>query len=103
MKYYAYLSGPDGCDYTVGCNIKLQKLNATSMIEAEAEVSEIYRTLNPEYGIDNVGIFEVNDFVPVDVSALNAEMEQAKKAKEEADALARDRAKFEELRKRFGE
>lgn len=103
MKYYAYLSGPDGCDYTVGCNIKLQKLNATTMIEAEAEVKEIYRTLNPEYDINNVGIFEVHDYVSIDVSAINAEIELSEKEKEAAEQLARDRAKYEELKKKFKE
>lgn len=102
MKYYAYFSGPGGCDYTIGCNISFQELKATSMAEAEVEAKEIYKG-GSEYGINNVKIFVVQDIVSIDVSALNAEIEQAEKEKEAAEILARDRAKFEELKKRFGE
>lgn len=103
MKYFAFFSGPEGCDYTVGCNTKLQELKANSKAEAEVEVKEIYRKMNPDYGIDVVVLFEVFSETLMDVSAIDAEIEQAKKEKEAADQLARDRAKFEELKRRFGE
>lgn len=102
MKYYAYFSGPGGCDYTIGCNISFQPLKATSLAEAEIETKEIYIG-GSEYGIDNVKIFVVQDIVSIDVSAIDAEMERAEKEKEAAEQQARDRAKYEELKKRFGE
>lgn len=107
MKYILVLRQDGGCDYTIGCGIKLVDLKSESQddarVEAVAEIGDDWKA-DHEYAIQRATLLEVStgfDLAP----SLDAAKEQRKAAaSERARALEaeREEQEFERLRRKLG-
>jgi len=105
MIYYAHLDqGGEGCDYTIGCGHKLQKLKATSLdaarTEVEALIDEDYSSEMTE--VAHVKILEVATVLELDVAARYQAIKEKRLAAEEARRLKSEREEFYRLKQKFG-
>jgi len=72
MIYYALLKGAEeGCDYTIGCNLTYNKLQADNLKDAKKELNEIIDDLggiNREDGWEEIILLEctkeINKIIP---------------------------------------
>lgn len=99
--FYAYYTGPGGCDYTIGCNNSLQKLKAIHKHDAEKEILEEYSHMG-EYGIDNIQLLEVKSVEDIDLSEIDRRLAEEKRQAEIRRVEAEERAQYEKLHAKFG-
>lgn len=99
--FYAYYTGPGGCDYTIGCNNSLQKLGATNKHDAEKEIQEAYSHMG-EYGIDNVQLLEVKSVLDIDLTAIDLKNAEERRHKEIKRVEAEERAQYDKLHAKYG-
>lgn len=108
-KFYLHCKqAGEGCDYMIGCGQKLSALRAQTL---EAAVHEAIEVIVEDGGLgdehwnervlDEALIFAAPAHT-VDLSALRAEAGAAAEAKARDVELARERAEFERLSKKFG-
>jgi len=110
MKHIVIVYGCGiGCDYGVGCNIAIHKLNAETMDEAIAEVSNYEGDegdICTYYGDGNVanceiiGISNSVDFLEIHDNAQRKIDETCNREEEEEIVVSR-KALYEELKKEF--
>jgi len=102
--FYVYYEGRGyGCDYTIGCNLRVEVINAESAEEVWAQVKEEVEE-SPTYAeerIESVTVIEAAGVTKLDIEDLTRDIreqqEQDKKAKKEAE----ERAEYERLKKKF--
>lgn len=97
MKYYLIERQSGGCDYTIGCGIRVTQLLANSLEEAkEKAAKEIgsYWKGGSEHSIESAELLEVSE--SVDLAGFLDQKKAEMKAKERAVALAKQRQKDEE-------
>ena len=94
MSYIVKLIQSGGCDYTIGCGVKVKSLSAKSMAEAKTEVAELIAEEHdsPETRINNARIYEVTLAEGLDVQKIYIQIAaremEAKLAEKEAQELA---------------
>lgn len=100
--FYAYTEGRgEGCDYTIGCNLCVERLNATTMEAAIAEaVGDTWSTYDDER-VARVTVLRVTE--EVDCGERIAALRAARVAGEQGEALAAKRAQLERLKREMGE
>ena len=101
-RLYAYYKGRgEGCDYTIGCNLKVERLKATTV---EAAITEAIGKDWSEYDderIEKITILRVTEEIDCAdrIAQLRAQREEAKKARD----VASKRAQLERLKQELGE
>lgn len=106
MKTYkAYLAqAGEGCDYTIGCGLRVIDINAASLDEAKIklieEIKENYS--QEERQVDKVELYEIESITNIDVSELYNLIKQERNAKEQAYKEERERQEFLRLQAKFG-
>ena len=103
MSFWAIYEGQgEGCDYTIGCNMSFERLDAATLIEAKTEALEAYTdTGGREDRYERITVLEV-----VGEHDLAAEMRAmvADRQREAADReKAAKRVQLEKLRRELGE
>ena len=105
-SYVAVLTQEGGCDYTIGCGVKVKKLRATSLEAAMAEVESIiendYGTGPGHHRIDGVTLYETTARSTVNIQAVYAQISAKQKAEEDAEKEEEERAEFERLSEKYG-
>ena len=100
--FYAYTEGRgEGCDYTIGCNLCVERLRATTMEAAIAEaVGDTWSAYDDER-VKRVTVLRVTEEVDCGerIAALRAE----RVAEEQGAVLALKRAQLEHLKRELGE
>lgn len=110
--YYALITGQgEGCDYTIGCNMRFEKLKATNISDARKECIEVFKRYDiseddgsphDELRIESIVMLEVSVEEKVDISGILASARKVSAEKEKVDAEMREREQFERLRKKYG-
>lgn len=106
MNYYLVERQSGGCDYTIGCGIRVTKLNATSKSEAMEEAAENIGGAwgaRHEYSIDSAQLLEVSEYFDL-ADFLNQkakERDAAEKAEAQAEQEKSERAEFDRLSRKF--
>jgi hypothetical protein len=98
-KFFAYLCGDGGCDYTMACNKKLVALKAQTWEEAEKEAG---KQLNANADrCSMIFVIQASEGRRFDVNSYK--QESARKAQQKAakEKLEKDRATYETLKKQF--
>lgn len=91
-----------GCDYTIGCAQKLEKLKSTDVASALAEVKELLSTsYTDDREIDKATMFEVSEVTNVNIASVYAEIQNERNRKAEAEKEQKDFFLYETLRKKF--
>ena len=98
--FYAYYTGPGGCDYTIGCNNSLQKLEALNKSDAEKEIQENYSHMN-HWGINEVQLLEVKSVEEIDLSAIDKKLTEKRRFAEIKRVEAEERALYEKLQAKY--
>jgi hypothetical protein len=104
-SYIAVLTQEGGCDYTIGCGVKIKRLRATSLEAAMAEVESIIENdygASPECRIDGVTLYETTACSTVNIQAVYAQIAAKQKAEEDAEEEDEERAEFERLSQKYG-
>ena len=103
MKYHAILYQNGGCDYTIGCGLKVVHLAASTWDEAVEETKKMILKNydNDERRLDTICLIESIRTASLPVydwysEKRDKERKQQKRAKEE-----HDRREFERLKKKF--
>ena len=100
---YRYQSG--GCDYTIGCGISLDYLpkKITTMEEAvEYVVDDEDEGDFDLHDLDGCNILEISSQHKIDLAAVLAKANQARKAAAKVAAKEARKEQFEELKQEFG-
>jgi hypothetical protein len=107
MQYYLVERQGGGCDYTIGCGIRITKLKATSkdeaMLEASDDIGSSWKG-NDEHSIDKAELLEVSESINL-ADFLDHKAAVRKSRKRIADEQAqreKDEADFERLKQRLG-
>lgn len=107
MQYYLVERQGGGCDYTIGCGIRVSKLKATTkdeaMFEAAEEIGGSWKRRD-ECGIEKAEILEVSEVLNL-ADFLDHQAAVRASRKRIADEQAqkeRDEAEFERLKQRLG-
>jgi len=107
MPYYLIERQSGGCDYTIGCGIRIIQLTAKSkeeaMQQADDEIGNAWRGEH-ENCIDNAELLEVAESIDLTdfLNAKKSERAERKRIKNEADQHQQDEEEFERLRQRLG-
>jgi len=119
MKFVCIMEqSGQGCDYTIGCGMTYFILEATTADEATTElikrlsyedyesgdVDPAYHCEGGEQEISAWRLFEVNqeyDLLPI-LHQWKKDFDAKENAIEKAEQEAKDRAKYEELKRKFG-
>lgn len=104
-SYVAVLTQEGGCDYTIGCGVKVKTLRATSLEAAMAEVASIIENdygTSPECRIDGVTLYETTAKSAVNIQAVYARIAANQKAEDDAEKEEEERAEFERLSEKYG-
>lgn len=106
--YYALLKGNgEGCDYTIGCNMRWRRLRATTLDGAKAEAlfpdgpTEASHCVGGEPRVAEITILEVCAEIDLrhDIAVARDEYRIA----QEQTKIAEKRRTFERLKKELGE
>jgi hypothetical protein len=102
--YYAHMIGTgQGCDYTIGCNTKLEKLSAENDADALREAEELYNGYSGgESRIESITILKVESQVELDIEAIENRKKIVREEREKKEQQEHDRVEFERLKKQFG-
>lgn len=101
-RLYAYYKGRgEGCDYTIGCNLQIARLSATTMEAAIIEAVGDEWNEHDDERIEKITILRVTEEVDCAdrIAQLRAQREEAKKARD----VAAKRAQLERLKRELGE
>lgn len=104
MQYKAYLKQGGGCDYTIGCGRTVINIEADSFELAKTKLNLI---IMDEYSdgimaIDSAELFEVSSVYTAPVADLIKTSKQLRESLDQEDEEKRQRAQYEELKKKFG-
>lgn len=107
MKYYLIERQSGGCDYTIGCGIRVTQLSAKNLEEAKEEASEsigYYWKGRDECSIQAAELLEVSE--SVDLSSFldqkKVEREAKKRAADEVKQRQKDEEEFARLQRKLG-
>jgi spore coat polysaccharide biosynthesis protein SpsF (cytidylyltransferase family) len=96
----AILEQGGGCDYTIGCGIRVEVLNANTLKDARQELRD--SIMAGEYSeVESINIYVVSDSQSFNIESVREEMKAAKAAAREKKELAKKKALYEELKKEF--
>ncbi len=109
MNYIAILEQENGCDYTIGCGIKIIQLHSNNLEEAKADLKNIllrdnYLSENcPETLISSAKLYEVSYLINFNIHDLINEKKEeqfikdmSKQRDEELKLLSKLKAKYEQ-------
>lgn len=107
MEYYLIERQSGGCDYTIGCGIRVSKLKAKTIAEAKEEAAEDIGSSwhgEHEHAINSAGVLEVSR--SVDLSAFldqkKAERVVKRQEAEKIKQKQKDEEEFARLQKKLG-
>ncbi len=109
MTFYYLIQRQDGegCDYTIGCGIRISQIQASNIEEAKENANEMignYWKYKYDYSIDRATLLVVSEeidlasFLDQKKTEREAEITKEKQDKIEAEELAQ----FERLRRKYG-
>jgi len=102
--YYAYFEQENGCDYTIACGKRLDKLKATNLSEAQEEVQKLLlENYYPgsEMEVIRVTIIESITVLKLNVDEIYENMKTAKQKQKEEEIRAKELADLERLKKKY--
>jgi hypothetical protein len=107
MQYYLVERQSGGCDYTIGCGIRISQLSSetkdAAMFEAAKEIGTNWKAQS-ECGINQAELLEVSEVLNLAdfLDHQAAQRVQRKRVKDKEDQRHRDEKEFERLRQRLG-
>ena len=111
MRYYLYAVGKGyGCDYTIGCNLAMMPLDASTIEGAQAEAKRLlgedhYADLEPPgrdgFSIETASILCVAEEVAVPLEELRAKAQAEEEAWGKVEAEKEERTEYERLKAKF--
>jgi len=102
MKYYAYLSQPEACDYSIGCGLAFRALKASTMAEAILELEQLIKEdYIGDREVDLAKIYEVNDYIEVSVEAIYKKIEEEKDIFKKEETIKKEKELFEILKQKY--
>ena len=109
MRFIAELQQGGGCDYTIGCGVKVVSLDATDRAGAIQEIEDLLRG-DPDEGrpyaneqrLEGIIIYAVDDTITIHTEAIYAKIEKEDAERREAEGKKKRKKEFERLKKEFG-
>lgn len=103
MSFIVKLTQPGGCDYTIGCGVRVLPLSAQTMGEAQVEVETI---ICDDYGpldtrIADAIIYEVSRSSTCNMKAIYERLTASQEEERQARKEERDRAELARLKARY--
>jgi hypothetical protein len=107
MRYYLIERQSGGCDYTIGCGIRITELIANDLEDAKKKAAKNIGSKwrgGDEHSIDNAELLEVSE--SCDLAAFldqrAKDRAEARESKKQTDQLKKDEAEFKRLQKKLG-
>ena len=114
-KFLIIISGKaEGCDYTIGCNTRVEEIEANSLEEAWEKYSEKaemdFNFLKEdggdygyyiELGIKVIRIIEIIKERKIDVLSLQSELDQYYKEESDKENEVDEKKQYERLKKKY--
>lgn len=107
MKYYLIERQSGGCDYTIGCGIRVTQLNAITLEEAKEEAAENigdYWKGEGEFSIQAAELLEVSESIDLlrFLDQKKVERGAKKRAADEIQQRKKDEEEFARLQRKLG-
>ena len=107
MKYYLIQRQSGGCDYTIGCGIRVTQLSAKTMGKAKEEADEEIGAAwhgEFEHAIDSAELLEVSESIDLSefLDQKKAERVAKKQAADEIKQRKKDEEEFARLQRKLG-
>ena len=98
-KYYAYIVGEgEGCDYTIGCNIRLSKIGEFK------NISIAHDTFIHDFNFENiksVEILEVSKTLVLNVENIKRALSISRYTEEKLKKIEEERRLLKELKEKY--
>lgn len=101
--YKAILYQSGGCDYTIGCGVKVFELNASDMKDARNKLNKIIEKeySDEEHKLSNCELLEVSNANNINLDNLYETIEQNKVNQEIELQRQKDEVEYQRLRKKL--
>ena len=100
-NYMAYLSQGGGCDYTIGCGLKLVYLKSDNHKDAVEELANIIRGHVGENALGSATLFQVSGQWAMNVQKIYDEAEEASLKNQTEEEKKRELQQLEYLKKKY--
>lgn len=101
-EYIVVLKQSAGCDYTIGCGIRVETIRAEDWPSAVRQAEQIVAGYTDEQALSSADLYAVSHQAPVNVAAvyarLNAEEDKRSRESEEAQ----ERRQLDALKAKYG-
>jgi len=104
MMYYVYFEQQYGCDHTIACGKRLDKLKATNLSEAQEEVQKLLKESyypGSEMEISKATIIESITVLKLSVEEIYDNMKTERQKQKEEEIRSRELADLERLKKKY--
>ncbi len=101
MQYWLHEKQANGCDYTIGCGIRLQKLEATTLEEAVKLAEENMNVDINDYKIVEAQILEVNSIHTIDIPKLKLLLNKQRQLRKQLEQESKDKIEYSRLKSKF--
>ena len=108
-RYIVILDGRgEGCDYTIGCNVKVIEVQAPSDAKAVDQVEKHLQDFGKHYGeecVEKARIFRIpfESSVPFNLERLRQASHQLENIHQEAEQINKERVEYERLKRKYGD
>ena len=108
MKFLICLKqSTEGCDYTIGCGMKFEVIEASSLEDAKEKViypegleeNSIFE--NTDISYDDIKIVSMEHVFNLDVEGMEEQILKKRREKEEEEKRLEDEAEFERLKRKL--
>ena len=105
MKYLLVMEQDGGCDYTIGCGLKVEPIEASNMQEATAKAFEYLsedREGKLREDVDRATLYQIPAESVLDLSGYRNKYKKEQEAQAKVSRENAERAEFERLKSKFG-
>lgn len=107
MRYYLIERQSGGCDYTIGCGIRVTEFVANDLEDAKKKVAKNIGSKwrgGDEHSIDSAELLEVSESCDLAAFLDQRALDRAKarKSKDQSKQLEKDKIEFARLQKKLG-
>ena len=101
-RYLAVLSQSGGCDYTIGCGINTENLQAESLEEALTQAEELLEEHSGERALEGLTVYEVSQRRVLDVKNVYAQLARKEREAQMLQTEEAEKAQLQKLLQKHG-
>jgi hypothetical protein len=102
MEFLVVMHQEGGCDYTIECGTKTEKISADSTEAALKKAQEICSDHIGDYRLSAMSLYQISWSTEIPVDELYASIEEERKRWKQIEKENQEKQEYERLKKKFG-